>query len=160
MDEILASVCYDNYLLPSKLGSWINPSHRIWRWHFHAASKTLLCRVPGGAHIYGPRSGLYPDCALPRFTNIGDLRWLFHPLKAMSCVHALSNRIIPSYSVPPAQIFLKRFEWLRTSTPSFFHGGGHWMWDELVLKGTFQSIIAAVKNGSAIWVTDGSFNRV
>jgi hypothetical protein len=34
------------------------------------------------------------------------------------------------------------------------------MWDELVLKGTFQSIIAAVKNGSAIWVTDGSFDRV
>ena len=49
---------YDNDTLPSKLGSWINPSHSIWRWHFHAASKTLLCRIPGGAHTYRPRSGL------------------------------------------------------------------------------------------------------
>jgi hypothetical protein len=63
---------------------------------------------------------------------------------------------------------------LGTSGPAFyeemptaqdFYGflrswGGLWMWETLELKGNFASVITAIKNGSAIWVTDGSFDRV
>ena len=34
------------------------------------------------------------------------------------------------------------------------------MWESLELKGEFRSIVTAIKNGTATWVTGGSFDRV
>lgn len=37
--------------------------------------------------------------------------------------------------------------------------GGLWMWESIDLKRTFHSVITAIKNNTAIWATDGSFDR-
>jgi hypothetical protein len=38
-------------------------------------------------------------------------------------------------------------------------GGGEWMWDHTYMPYGFDAVIDSVLAGSAIYVTDGSYNR-
>ena len=38
--------------------------------------------------------------------------------------------------------------------------GGEWMWEEIKVKGTLDSVITAIQEGRALWCTDGSFDRL
>jgi hypothetical protein len=38
--------------------------------------------------------------------------------------------------------------------------GGNWMWEHIKVFGKLDSVLAAIQDGSAIWCTDGSFDRV
>ena len=37
--------------------------------------------------------------------------------------------------------------------------GGEWMWEHFEVVGNFDAIISAVKDGTALWCTDGSYDR-
>ena len=38
--------------------------------------------------------------------------------------------------------------------------GGDWMWEHIKVHGKLDTILEAIHNGTAIWCTDGSYNRV
>jgi hypothetical protein len=38
--------------------------------------------------------------------------------------------------------------------------GGEWMWESIQVIGSLEAVVKAYKNGTALWCTDGSYDRV
>ena len=156
---------WDHYTLPGlelpiSLGPWVNSTHRIQEWHYHAESDTLFRRNAGGGQYYGRANlGGISRRSQQRFHVLGPAPSLPDLSSFLPCLATITGdgEVVmgacgpPPYDPPPAQHDL--FSLLRS-------WNGEWMWEELRVVGHFDDVVAAFLDGSAIWCTDGSFDRV
>ena len=153
---------WGRYTLPGRylrtpLGEWIAPTHRKWKWTFSIDSGILFCRTPSGVHRYMPRL-LNRTRGEQLYSKISDASAL-EPYTGQPCTVEVRQdgmvRLLNYGSnlatgpTQPDTFFSFLREW-----------GGEWMWTNVVNEGKhLRWVVDALKNGTAIWVTDGSYNR-
>ena len=159
-EDFWRSFTHTGLTLWRPLGRWIAPSHQLWEWHYDRASDQLLRRDGDGVTFFvrapsgrASRSrvsysrGWHEVDTTPRglpatvdtsFDDIANLRCVGPPLA----------------SGPSEPTNFWRF--LRA-------WGGTWMWDSFHLDDPSSAdlswLVNAVRNNTAVWVTDGSFDR-
>ena len=144
-------------VLARPLGNWVSPSHRPWRWYFDSVSNELDFCTEAGVIPYAERGGhrtrsgrsFFPrEVAVeerpPRGVPATVTRTDEGGVRLLCRGSPLAQR-----SLPP----LRFFDFLRRR-------GGEWMWTNIVNEGRdLRWVEAAMRNGTVIWVTDGSYNR-
>ena len=144
------------------LGNWINPTHRIWKWYYRAASDDLQ-RVEGNTLFhYKPAAGL-------RFTRLTQTYHMSHeePLLPKTdhgfpiSVAGLAVHRVVKLSTGPA---LATVADARPRFWEFLHSwGGTWMWEVMEpgkdTPADIQWIVDGLRNGTLIWTTDRSYDR-
>jgi hypothetical protein len=149
---------FPGYTLSTHLGPWICSSHRPNEWYHNPTTDTLFRRTAGGGTFYKRSStgrsrsqqifdALGPSPSIPDLSD-------FVPV----CVTRQGDGSVnlgatgpPRYDPPPIQhdLFSLLNSW-----------GGQWMWEHIKVFGKLDSVIMAIRNGTAIWCTDGSFDRI
>ena len=144
------------------LGNWINPTHRIWKWYYRAATDKLV-RVEGTTvYHYRPATGI-------RFTRSTRSYHVSHeePFSPGTdvglpiSVVGLSLDRVTKLSEGPA---LTSAAAVHAEFWAFLHSfGGTWMW-EVIKTGEDTPngemwIVDGLRNESLIWATDGSYDR-
>ncbi len=144
--------------LDRPLGKWIHPSHHIWEWFYDVELDVVERQRPDGVDHYFPLPGLQRTrgnqlyaletshgldmvatgllCTVQGFSD-GTICLLDHGPPLVTC---------PSQ---PDSFFAFLRQWR-----------GEWMWANVVNEGhNLMWVIEALKNGTAIWVTDGSYMK-
>jgi hypothetical protein len=148
------------FRLPVALGPWICSSHRPNEWYHHPTADLIFRRTAGGGqyyrrdnsagsrlrsqqkfHLLGPAPSI-PD--LTGYTMVG--------------VERIDDETVNLGATGP-----DRFD-----PPAIQHDllsllaswGGEWMWERITVHGNLETVVEAYRNGTAIWCTDGSFDRV
>ena len=150
---------YDNLTLWKPLGLWIHPSHIKWKWFYNKSSNQIQEQYQGGVRIYNPTGGMrtrFGQLYKPAWTEIGGTA-TGTPIS----VEFASAREVRRLPEGPHQVS-------GPSEPDDFwefleSWGGDWMWDSLHLddetKTDLSWLVDAVKNNTAVWVTDGSYDK-
>jgi len=143
--------------LESPLGKWVEPTHRKWDWAYDAANDIVEHRTPDGVDYYSRAGGgrTRSERIYVQMASYDDGR----ALAGVPCtVKALDSNSIrfhsfgPSLATSPA----KPDDFLSFLT----EWGGEWMWRNVQNEGrNLKWVVEAMQNGTAIWVTDGSYNR-
>lgn len=159
-DEFWTSWRLPNGTLPVTLGEWIEPSHQVWKWQYDDSTGALwekdnttwveymavnTGRSTRGSMRYSPVRTweTLPGTGVPATVNrIGGEIHLLELGTAQPHQHS-SDQLPESF-----------WEFVTSQ-------GGDWIWDYIEGKHENMSWIAtALYDGSAIMVTDGSYNRV
>ena len=145
-------------VLRKGMGKWIHPSHREWEWFFDVDHDVVERKRPTGISYYHPCTGQrrtrsQQNYILTSTHNDGRL-----PIGKPCTVSQTGTNILSLLSHGPV---LKEGP---TKPDNFFAflktWKGAWMWNNIVNEGVDLCwVVDALKNGTAIWVTDGSFNR-
>jgi hypothetical protein len=159
-DEFWSSWANKNNSLPTPLGRWKHQSHQIWKWFFDTTLNTLWETTPNGWIKYEfdqqgmntrhnktyYATGLWKDA--PHVTLVPASVIQTSPNTA----HLFdAGTPLPSKKPTSTSTNFWDFVWSH---------GGTWMWEFIEGKHDDMSWISdALKNGTAIMVTDGSFNR-
>ena len=139
--------------IPDRLGRFLGPGHKQWDWRFDAAGQRLL-------HFHDSVMDIYTK---PPQTMRGDRsnRWTRQlinqapsPSGEICSIRKVSPSVVSILSVatpPQAKSLPTSFmdvllEWNST-----------WMWDSLRLVGDDHWVEAAIRAGSLMAVTDGSY---
>ncbi len=142
--------------LVQPLGKWLHPSHHIWEWFYDDALNVVERQRPDGVDHFFPSPGLRRTRGEQLFTLEAS-----HGLEVVATGVPCTVRTLDDGSVclldhgPPLVTgpsqpdsffeFLKRWR-------------GEWMWANIVNEGhDLRWVVEALQNGTAIWVTDGSF---
>lgn len=148
----------ENDTLPRPLGRWLAPSHRQHEWFYQADADILLHRVEGGARVFGRRSTGLRTRSEHQYELFGPAPVTPDLLEYKPCsVRRITSEVVylgatgPDH-VPSTPITHDFLSYLKS-------WGGNWMWDGIVLRGSFQHVLSAVKESRACWVTDGSYDR-
>jgi len=158
-DEFWKNWLNKNTLTPIALGRWLHQSHQQWQWFLDNTSNSLWERATDGWVKYefnqmGPNTRgnrTYRPTGLWR-----DLPGDFLP----ASVKQVTSGAVQIIDVGPP--------FLDSSTETVSHTfwefveqqGGTWMWDFIDGKHDDMSwIVTAMRNHTAIMVTDGSFHR-
>jgi hypothetical protein len=158
--DFWAEVTFPGFVLVTSLGPWVHKSHRPNEWFYNSAADSLFQRAPGGGNFY--------------VRSNSELRALRS--------QQLFAKAGPSPSIPDLEDFLpcattriddetvvlgatgpKRYEKTVTQHDLFSllrSWGGEWMWEHIEVVGELDTVIEAIKEGRAIWCTDGSFDRL
>ena len=151
---------YDGLTLWRPLGKWLAPTHRRWEWFHDAAEDQLIRREGEGATIF-VRS---PAGRVSRSSVRYSRGWheAISPPRgqpaSVDCSFA-SEATLLSTGPPLAS---------GPSDPTDFwkylkNWGGVWMWDTFHLDDPSSAdlswLVLAVRNNTAVWVTDGSYDR-
>lgn len=153
------SFCLPDGSLPVGLGKWLHPMHRIWEWFYDEGSDTIFqssgeqiwqyhpcldaqdTRQTRGSYAYartGPAS-LHTSLGCPVSVEIAN-----------GLVFKLATG--PALCTSPDKSAEEFWEFLR-------EWGGSWCWDHIHLPYGLDAVVDAVAAGSALFVTDGSYNR-
>ena len=151
--------CGSDRALPVPLGRWLHRSHRVWEFFYDADRDLVEQVVNGGVAYYLPE---HDEGILTRGRR--HYRYLTRhidgrlPTGFPCTADRLTADVVSYISHGPRllagttdeQTF---FEFLRT-------WGGEWMWANIGNDGTtLDWVVSALSEGTAIWVTDGSYNR-
>jgi hypothetical protein len=148
----------DNYALPRPLGKWIASTHRQHEWYYREDADVLLQRIDGGAQIFGRRAGTRRTRSEQQYELLGPAPVLPDLLEYKPCsVRKLTSELVYLGQTGPAHVST---EPITHDFLSFLKSwGGEWMWSGITLRGTFDNVLASVRDGIAEWVTNGSFDR-
>ena len=144
--------------LESPLGRWIAPTHRVWEWYYSSASDTVERVVDGGVEYYLP-TGQRRTRGEQFYAKVATHLDGRLPCGLPSSVACQSdgNSVLflnqgPALELNPSQ---------PDSFMQFLRGwGGDWMWTNVKNEGpNLRWVVDAITNGTALWVTDGSYNR-
>ena len=140
------------------MGKWIYATHRHWEWFHDEDSDTLERQVEGGVEYYlctGTGRTRATQEYVKTVTHLDGRVPAGMPSSVIcaGCDNSVSLVCSgPKLVVDPEQ------------PQSFFtflkHWGGEWMWTDVTNEGPHMKwVVDAIRNGTAIWVTDGSYNR-
>eukprot|EP00956_Cyclotella_meneghiniana_P010918 scaffold15270_cov101-Cyclotella_meneghiniana.AAC.2 len=118
------------------LGKWLYPSHRKWEWFYDPVSDTITRRLEDRQDLYC----LCPD----------DGPSTRQAIDAGETIQRLAAG--PPLAVTASECQESFFEFLRTWK-------GEWMWEDLHMPLGLDAVVSSIRNGSAIYVTDGSYMR-
>lgn len=149
-------------MLRNTLGPWISPPHRSHRWFYSADQHELYHHVDDFVHVYSPnmadvsftRSGpRFDRCQIQRQVPT-NAEWCSIKQIRNGSVHCLAvehpgNTLCPVPDLPSVRSRLRssthRWLWTHVSASS----GDNFLW-----------LISALINGTAVFASDGSFNRL
>jgi len=143
--------------LETPLGDWVAPTHRSWAWTYDEANDIVEHTTPEGMQYFLPMGG-HRTRAERIYVLAGSYDDERQPCGSPCSVTQLDGDSIqfhskgPSLAVGPTQ-------------PSDFlsflqQWGGEWMWENVHNEGqNLAWVVDAMTNGTAIWVTDGSYHR-
>ena len=145
-------------VLRKGMGKWIHPSHREWEWFFDVDHDVVERKSSAGISYYHPSTGQrrtrsQQNYILTSTHNDGRL-----PIGKPCTVSQTGTNTLRLLSHGPV---LKEGP---TKPDNFFAflktWKGAWMWNNIVNEGVDLCwVVDALTSGTAIWVTDGSFNR-
>lgn len=157
------SYCLSDGTLPRSLGKWIHLSHRRWEWFYDEASDLLQQRSPDDT-IWCFRRCLdaeslgsvtrSQDC----YARVGCLQ-SGHGIKGLpATVEISADGLVTIRSTGPPLLLAEPVG--EESFWTFLKAwGGEWMWDDRHMPDGFDAVVDAIFSGTAIYVTDGSYNR-
>lgn len=152
--------CLPDGSLPRSLGKWIHPSHKSWVWMYDP-QQDRLCEISSdGAWLYYPtgdgngvttrrmniygRTGYEDDLdttrLVPTSVTTGE----------MGSVHRLG--IGPPLARDDGEESGTFWDFLRSWK-------GEWMWESARAPSDMADVVHSIENGTAVFVTDGSYNR-
>ena len=156
--EMWASYCLPDGSLPRGLGKWVDEGHKRWEWFFDPASDSLSQRTTDGWWVYH-RTGdtaSYRTRTSHLYARTGQSSAL--PVGALPVSISLLGQTVlcltpgPPLSTSPASAATDFWVFLRGWK-------GSWMWEDAHLPAELSMIDKSIRNSSAIFVTDGSYNR-
>ena len=144
------------------LGNWINPTHRLWKWYYSAASDDLYHVEANTLVHYTPSSGF-------RFTRSART---YHKSFEEPLPTKMDHRSPISVTGLVTKKVVKLSTGLSLATAAdapmsfwdfLYSWGGTWMW-KVIEPGTdtpadVQWMVDGLRNGSLIWAIDGSYDR-
>lgn len=150
---------YPGLVLVVSLGPWICSSHRPNEWYYNQEADSLFRRVAGGGYFFGRTNTRNRSRSQQRFHMIGpapsipDLE-VYEPVgvERLADGEVILGAVGPRrFDPPPIQhdLFSLLISW-----------GGEWMWEGIGVVGSLEAVVSAYKNGTALWCTDGSYDRV
>jgi hypothetical protein len=157
-DDFWTSWCLPNGTVPTVLGEWIQRSHQKWQW-FYDEDAEALWEHDQSAWIEYRRM-------TPGQATRGSLR--FTPIKVWTNREESGIPVSVKRSANTVHLLNKGPHFEETiqspSAETFWEfvarQGGNWIWEYIEGKHKDMSWIAsALYDGSAIMVTDGSYNR-
>jgi len=148
---------YDGLYLESLLGKWVETTHRKWEWAYDATNNIVERKTEEGVAYYSRAGGgrTRSETIQVQMVSYNDGRALsgvpcsVKVLDANSiCFHSFGPPLALSPAEPDDFLsFLK--DW-----------GGEWMWRNVHNeRQNLKWVVEAMQEGTAIWVTDGSYNR-
>ena len=147
--EAMASICPSKPTV-NKLGEFIAPTHRIWRWRWCSVSNELLNISPDTLRmdIYRPSLGANRFELAVSDVSVEDRGRLCSVMSSSSGYRIVStaDSSIPA-PVPSTFVDVLR-DW-----------GCTWLWNDLDITGGFDWVADAISDGSLLAVTDGSYIR-
>lgn len=157
--EFWHSVTYPGFVLPTSLGPWIHHSHRVQEWFYHPTADVVLQRTANGCSLFERKQQDHITRSHQAFTRIGPLASLpdLSDYKPCHVSQPELDSIILGSVGPNRSIESPTRHDLFSLLRSW---GGDWMWEQLESVGNLSSVVESIKDGSAIWCTDGSFDRV
>jgi hypothetical protein len=161
-EQFWSSYCLPDGTLPRSLGKWLSQSPRVWEWYYNEEDDVL---EQFDGNIVWRYCRCVPDGPSPARVTRGDLRYA----RTREEPGGLSARSVPAtvrsecdYVVrlatgpPLADAESSQADDFWTHLRSF---GGAWMWDHVELPYGLEAVIDAIATGTAVFVTDGSYNR-
>jgi len=147
--EAMTSICPSKSTV-NKLGEFIAPTHRIWRWKWCSATNELLHISPDTLRmdIYRPGSGANRFEIAVRDVPVED-RGLLCSVKPSSSGFRIASTATSALPAPVPSTFVQVLRsW-----------GCTWLWEKLNISGGFDWVADAISDGSLLAVTDGSYIR-
>ena len=144
--------------LVTPLGDWVAPTHRSWEWHYLPDSDTIERAIDDGIEYYAATSGgrTRGDRKFAKESTHRDGR----KPEGFPCsvVRGNNDNFITLHNYGPS---LKGPVNKPDSFMQFLRGwGGEWMWSNVRNEGpNLRWVVKAISNGTAVWVTDGSYNK-
>ena len=148
-----------NGTLKCPLEKWLHPTHRRWLWFFNSDEGVLERVMDRGVDYYlpvgGPLGRTRSGTVYRLAASHSDGR---EPVgQPCSVEDVISGGYRPMATGPPMAEGPSQpdrfFEFLR-------QWGGEWMWSDINNEGKdLRWVVQAIASGTAIWATDGSYNR-
>ena len=144
------------------LGNWTNPTHRIWKWHYNAATDDLI-QIEGTSLIYyKPAVGFCITRSTRSYRKSNEE--LFTPGTDAGLpvsVIGMPGSQVTKLSVGPA---INSTTHTSIDFWEFLHSlEGRWMWEKIKPgKDTPTDMLwiaNSLRKGTLIWATDGSYDR-
>ena len=159
-EEFWRAYTREGLTLWQPLGAWVEPTHQVWEWLYNEEDDQLMRREGGGTTFFVRAAGGRASRSRVRYTrgwHEVDADPFGVPASVDSSVGDVANLLStgPSLATGPSQPtdfwkFLKSW-------------GGMWMWDQFHLDDPSSAdltwLVTAIRNNTAVWVTDGSFDR-
>jgi len=146
------------FYLHAPLGKWISVTHCHWEWFYVDDSDILERQVEGGVEYYLQTGSGRTRAAqeyIKTVTHLDGRAPAGMPGSVVCADYGTTASLVcsgPKLAVDPEQpssffAFLKQW-------------GGDWMWSDVTNEGPHMKwVVDAIRNGTAIWVTDESYNR-
>lgn len=135
-----------------RLGNFYHDDYKVWEWRYDAASVRLL-------HVYGDLMDVYTASENGRHWNLvaeeAPLEKIGRPCSVRAGA-AGSYRLV---SVAEPLIPKPSPTTIREVLDEWDDGETDWMWRSLRLTGTDEWLVEAIRTGSLVAVTDGSYIR-
>lgn len=159
-----AGIGFDSSL-PRPLGRWLRPPHFIWPWKYNATLRELYILGPQGYSVYRSHSSsrlTRHSQLLHRTSEVVD-----NPTGTAVSVSCTTPHVHCSYPVPHQSNNAWGPDLGSTTIMDFWdqirEWGGLWMWEmifpDLGLGFDVSWMISALRLGSLVAVTDGSYDR-
>ena len=145
------------FYLPSPLGTWVAKSHRSWKWYYDSTNDILQKVENDGIayyHSLGGRRRTRGSQTYGRVRFAAARSPTGQPTSVLELPDQSVQHLVPGPSlVHDAPSSISFWEHLRS-------WGGVWMWEHVIGEDEDMVwLVEAFKNGTAIMVTDGSFDR-
>lgn len=160
-DKFWKRYCLPDGTLPRLLGKWIGPSHKLWRWFHTAAEDTIFYRASNDEYWKYQPTGERVGASTRRSYQYGRVSTSARPtLAALLPVsididdnNGVVTRLATGPPLPEVQEESHDF-WSHIE-----EYGGQWMWKSVHNPKGLGPVQDAIQIGSAVLVTDGSYNR-
>lgn len=159
-DALWQRFCQRDGTFPIHLGRWIDATHRRWRWFYGTDEDVVVERSGKELWAYRPCIESYDSRStrsMRRYARVGNwTRTEVTDLEPASVQHAGDEIIL--------QVCGPRLYRTRVDTEESFWNfvkqwGGEWMWESIYTPHGLDAVVEAVVEGSAVYVTDGSYSR-
>ena len=160
-DEFCSRITLSDGSLHRTLGKWKHSSHRRWEWFYHPLEDKVYHIGPRGSFSYRPN-----EIDLDRQRTRSGMKY-FPTNEEATSEHQLGipisirqendGSVIRLPSGPPL------FTGQSSSHEDFWDylrsWKGAWMWEHVHLPYGLDAVVEAISNGTAVYVTDGSYMR-
>ena len=143
--------------IPRPLGNWLDKSHITWQWYWDADSSLLQRCHPSKIEYYLPAGMGRTRSSAAYVLTSTHTDGRSH--SGVPCsVETIDSNAVRLHSIGPSLCDgppdpSKFFDFLSS-------WGGEWMWSNVKNDDTdMRWVLQAIRNGSGIWCTDGSYNR-
>ena len=153
--------CMPDGTFPRTLGKWLQPSHKYWRWRYNPVTDTIIYTAasneywryqPTGEHVGAVTRRSYQYGRVSISTSVSD-----ETLQPITVTRDPASGIVTRLAGGPSllkQTVEKQDFWTYISKLR-----GEWMWESIHNPTGLEPVQDAIRDGTAILVTDGSYNR-